>query len=149
MEDQRYLCTVFRRDIVDPIKRMVIAHLRVRISHHEGRHTMFGLRWRVFRLWGIPISIDASWLIVVMLLTWTMAEEYRRELPGLNVGEYVSMGLGTAVIFFACILLHELGHATVAEPWAFLFGALLSSSSEAWRSWKASRRPPAKSFSWP
>ena len=26
---------------------------------------MFGNRWRLFRLLGIPISVDASWLIIL------------------------------------------------------------------------------------
>jgi hypothetical protein len=34
---------------------------------------MFGKRWRAFRLLGIPISIDASWLIILALLTLSLA----------------------------------------------------------------------------
>jgi hypothetical protein len=30
---------------------------------------MFGNRWRPFSLLGIPISIDANWLIILALLT--------------------------------------------------------------------------------
>ena len=32
---------------------------------------MFGTRWPLFRLLGIPIRVDASWLIILALLTWT------------------------------------------------------------------------------
>ena len=34
---------------------------------------MFGRRWRLFRLLGIPISLDASWLIILALLTLNLA----------------------------------------------------------------------------
>ena len=38
---------------------------------------MFGtLRWRLFRLMGIPISVDASWLIILALLTLSLASGF-------------------------------------------------------------------------
>jgi hypothetical protein len=33
---------------------------------------MFGKRWRLFKLLGIPIHLDASWLIILVLLSWTL-----------------------------------------------------------------------------
>ena len=33
---------------------------------------MFGTRWRLFRLLGIPVSADASWLIILALLTLSL-----------------------------------------------------------------------------
>jgi hypothetical protein len=38
---------------------------------------MFGTRWRLFRLLGIPINLDASWLIILALLTWTLIDLFR------------------------------------------------------------------------
>jgi Zn-dependent protease/CBS domain-containing protein len=83
---------------------------------------MFGHRWRLFRMLGIPICVDDSWLIILALLTLSLA----RGFPGLlhqffphaaNLSplEYGLMGLVTALGFFGCILLHELGHAVVAR----------------------------------
>jgi hypothetical protein len=34
---------------------------------------MFGPRWNVLRLFGIPVYIDASWLIVLALLALSFA----------------------------------------------------------------------------
>ena len=99
---------------------------------------MFGLRLRLFGLRGIPVSVDASWLIVLVLLSWTMAENFRVAVPDLEIGAYWLMGLVTAVAFFICIVLHELGHALVGQsvglPFRgitlFLFGGVAELGSE-------------------
>jgi Zn-dependent protease/CBS domain-containing protein len=84
---------------------------------------MFGNRWQLFRLYGIPVSVDASWLIILALLTLTtastfpglMSEYYGEAAPALPQYAYWIMGLVAALTFFACILLHELGHAIVGR----------------------------------
>lgn len=84
---------------------------------------MFHNRWRLFRLLGIPIYLDASWLIILALLTLSLATGFPAILheyfPGAarepSPVAYWTMGLVTALAFFACILLHELGHALVAR----------------------------------
>jgi Zn-dependent protease/CBS domain-containing protein len=76
---------------------------------------MFTARWRLFRLLGIPISVDASWLIILALITWTLTNFFRQELPNQSPGDYWAMGLIAALAFFICIVLHEFGHATVGR----------------------------------
>jgi Zn-dependent protease/predicted transcriptional regulator len=84
---------------------------------------MFGMRWRLFRLLGIPVSVDVSWLLILALLTLSFAEGFPTILhevfPGdtrpLAPPEYWIMGLVTALAFFVCIVLHEFGHALVAR----------------------------------
>jgi Zn-dependent protease/CBS domain-containing protein len=76
---------------------------------------MFTTRWRLFRVCGIPIYVDASWLIIVALLAWTLTAEFRQAVPSLTAPAYWILGLATALSFFVCIVLHELGHALVAQ----------------------------------
>jgi Zn-dependent protease/CBS domain-containing protein len=84
---------------------------------------MFGMRWRLFRLLGIPVSVDVSWLLILVLLTLSFAEGFPAILheyfPGdtrpLAPAESWLMGLVTALAFFTCIVLHEFGHALVAR----------------------------------
>lgn len=76
---------------------------------------MFWRRWQLFRLLGIPIRIDASWLIILALLTWTVALQFQPDLPGMAPPLLWLLALVTALGFFLCILLHELGHAVTAR----------------------------------
>ena len=99
---------------------------------------MFVTRWRLFRLLGIPISLDASWLIILALLTWTLINLFREAVPDLPSGTYWVMGLGAALAVFTCIVLHELGHALVARAVGirirgitlFLFGGVAEMEDE-------------------
>lgn len=99
---------------------------------------MTGMRWHLFRLQGIPIRVDASWLLILALLTWTSAVNFSEIAPGLTVTSYWTMGLTTALAFFTCIVLHELGHALVAQKLGislhgitlFLFGGVAEMEDE-------------------
>ncbi len=99
---------------------------------------MLGTRWHLFRVRGIPIRIDASWLLILALLTWSLATQFHITAPDLPPGERWLLGLVAALAFFACILLHELGHALVARsqgiPLAgitlFLFGGVAEMEGE-------------------
>jgi Zn-dependent protease/CBS domain-containing protein len=99
---------------------------------------MFWTRWQLFRLLGIPIRIDASWLLILALLTWTVALKFQPELPEMAPPLLWLLALLTALGFFLCILLHELGHAVVARKVAipmngitlFIFGGVAEMEGE-------------------
>jgi len=70
---------------------------------------------RVGRAFGIPIFVHPSWLVIFGLITWTLATGYfPQEYPNLPVRSYWARGLVASLLFFASILLHELGHSLVA-----------------------------------
>lgn len=77
---------------------------------------MFGEGIRVGRLAGIPISIQPLWLVIVGLITWSLGTAYYpEEVPGISSAAAYGLGFASALLLFASILLHELGHALVAR----------------------------------
>lgn len=77
---------------------------------------MFGGGISVGRLAGIPIAIHPLWLVIVALITWSLGDAYYpEEDPGISSVLAYGLGLVSALLLFASILLHELGHAIVAR----------------------------------
>lgn len=71
---------------------------------------------RIGRLAGIPIGIQPLWLLIVALITWSLGASYYPEAaPGIAPLPAYALGLLSALLLFASILLHELGHAVVAR----------------------------------
>jgi Zn-dependent protease len=70
----------------------------------------------LFRVRGIRIAVDYSWFVVLFLIIFWLTGFYRDVLnsPSGDSAPYV-LAVASAVLFFASILLHELGHAFVAR----------------------------------
>ena len=67
------------------------------------------------RILGIPIGLDYSWFLIFALLTWMLGGSYYpAEFKNWPPLLYWSMGGVTAIMLFASVLLHELGHSVVA-----------------------------------
>ena len=67
------------------------------------------------RVWGIPIALHWSLLLVFGLLTWSRASSFLpQRAPSLGPEARWALAAVTSVLFFGSILLHELGHAWVA-----------------------------------
>jgi Zn-dependent protease len=70
---------------------------------------------QVFRVAGIPVRIDVSWLLVFALISWSLAAGYfPRVLPELTPGAAWAHGVAAAALLFVSVFLHELAHALVA-----------------------------------
>ena len=77
---------------------------------------MFGRRLHIFTSLGIKIGIDLSWIFIAVLLSWSLAAgHFPYYYPNLSSEIYWLMGISGMVGLFACILLHEMGHAVVAK----------------------------------
>lgn len=78
---------------------------------------MFGLpSIRLGKPFGIPLEIDASWLLVFFLVSASLTMSYLpAALPGASSVLYVALGVLTALAFFGSLVLHELAHSLVAR----------------------------------
>ena len=73
-------------------------------------------RLTLLRIRGIRISVDYSWFVVVFLILWWLSDSYRAQLGlGQADAEPYLLAVASAALFFGSILLHELGHAVVAN----------------------------------
>ncbi|MBI1734330.1 MAG: site-2 protease family protein [Candidatus Rokubacteria bacterium] len=80
------------------------------------RKSVFPGAWlRLGQVWGIAIGVHPSWLLVFALVTWSLAAGYfPGEHPGWSVRTYWLVAAVTSLLFFASIVVHELGHSRVA-----------------------------------
>jgi len=88
---------------------------------------------------GIPLGLDYSWFVIFVLITWSLAGGYYpSEFKNWPAALYWFMGGLTALLFFASILLHELGHSVVALRYKvpvrritlFIFGGVAEIGAE-------------------
>jgi Zn-dependent protease/CBS domain-containing protein len=68
---------------------------------------------KIADVFGIRIGVDPSWFIVLFLVIWSLSGLFDDVYPG-QAGLAFGLAVVTALLFFASVLLHELGHATVA-----------------------------------
>lgn len=77
---------------------------------------MFGRKIHLFNLMGFDVSLDASWFILAVLITWTLAKGlFPHYYEDLTPGEYWAMGAAGAVGLFFSIVVHEFCHSLVAR----------------------------------
>lgn len=100
---------------------------------------MNGRSYEVMRLFGFPIRIDPSWLIILLLVTWSLATGWfpsRHE--GLSTATAWAMGLIGALALFASLVVHELSHSLMARRYdmpmegitLFMFGGVAQMTDE-------------------
>jgi Zn-dependent protease len=75
-----------------------------------------GDSFRLGRVAGIQIGVNWSWLVVFALIVWTLAASiFPESNPGFGDRTYLAMAVVAAILFFASLVMHELGHAVVAR----------------------------------
>lgn len=100
---------------------------------------MFGRPIRLFNLRGVPVRLDASWFVIALLITWSLAVAVFPALqPGLDRPAYWVMGVTGTLGLFGSIVVHEFCHAVVARRHAipmngitlFVFGGVAEMGGE-------------------
>ena len=96
--------------------------------------------WKFF---GIPVGINASWFLVIFLITFLLQNQFDLEFPRWNAGQtWVLAGI-TGLLFFGSVLAHELAHSIVATVRGipvhgitlFVFGGISNMAQEARGPW--------------
>lgn len=94
---------------------------------------------RIARIGGISINIHVSWILIFVLVTWTLAGSYfPQNYPNWPLSLYWTVGLASSVLFFGSVLAHELAHSFVARARGlpvhditlFIFGGVSQLSEE-------------------
>lgn len=77
--------------------------------------------WRIARIMGINIGLDASWFIILFLLIYSLGfVQFPRELhprtffPRVDAISII-LGVAASLLLFASVLAHELSHAWMAQ----------------------------------
>jgi Zn-dependent protease/predicted transcriptional regulator len=70
---------------------------------------------RIGRILGIPIYVHASWVIIFVLITMSLAMQFTQEHPQWTSAQHWAVGVATSLLFFASVLFHELAHSMVAR----------------------------------
>ena len=100
---------------------------------------MFFHRVRLFSLFGFEVSVDASWLLLAILVTWTLAVSAFPQLtPGLDSLSYWLMGAAATAGLLLSIVFHEMAHSLVARHYGipirgitlFIFGGVAELTEE-------------------
>ena len=76
---------------------------------------MFGTSWQVGRIAGIQVRVDSSWVVIALLITYSMYLRFAFLYKDLSTGAAAGIAILAAVLFFGSILVHELAHALVSR----------------------------------
>ena len=91
------------------------------------------------RIFGIPIGINYSWIVIFLLVTTSLSGYYFPSVhPEWSPALLWAVGAATSVLFFASVLVHELAHSAVSIAQGipvqsitlFIFGGVASIAAE-------------------
>lgn len=66
------------------------------------------------RVLGIRVGVDASWFVVLFLVIFLLSAPFQRTLGGSDTTAYLT-AVASALLLFASVVVHELGHALAAR----------------------------------
>ena len=95
--------------------------------------------WKIGKLAGIDLYVHATFLL---LLGWVAMSHWS---AGKSPGTMVS-GVVFILALFACVLLHELGHALAARRFGIATRDITLLPIGGWRGWNACQKSLARSF---
>ena len=96
-----------------------------------------GSSFKLARVFGIRIGVNASWFIVLFLFIYLFQGSFETKLAATDTTAFL-VAVVAAVLFFGSILLHEIGHALAARREGievtgielFLFGGVMKMSRD-------------------
>jgi len=100
---------------------------------------MFERKLPLFTLFGFKISIDITWFVLVVLITWSLAKGvFPHYFEGFSNTTYWWMGAAGALGLFISIIFHEFCHSLVARQFdlpikgitLFIFGGVAEMNEE-------------------
>jgi len=100
---------------------------------------MFGKRFVLFEILGFKVQIDASWLFLAMLVTWSLATGvFPFWYEGLSAATYWWMAVAGVIGLVFSLIFHELSHSLVARRFGlpirgitlFIFGGVAEMEEE-------------------
>jgi len=103
------------------------------------KHSIGFGQYRLFSLFGFQVKIDLSWLLLALLISWSLAAGlFPTEYPDLSKQAYAWMGIACAVGVFFSIVFHEFSHSLVARQFGipikgitlFIFGGVAEMEKE-------------------
>ena len=93
---------------------------------------------RLGKIFGIDIVVNLSWLFIFAFVAWSLVNVGPFRLISVTPAQRVTLGILTALLFFASVLAHELAHSLVArrrgipikQITLFIFGGVSSLEGE-------------------
>jgi Zn-dependent protease len=94
---------------------------------------------RLFSLFGFEVKLDFSWLLLALLISWSLgAGMFPEQYPALSRTTHAWMGIAVAIAVFFSIVIHEFSHSLVARQFGmpirgitlFIFGGVAEMERE-------------------
>jgi Zn-dependent protease/CBS domain-containing protein len=97
-----------------------------------------GSTWRIGRVAGIEIAVDYSWLLIFVLITFSLGSQFSAGHEDWSRAAIWTSAVVASLLFFVSIVLHELGHSLTAQRLGvgvasitlFVFGGVAQLRSE-------------------